>query len=292
MESSKKANSHLHFKNTETRLKCKRSTRVQTQAGCGLFSSKRSQITLFVIISILVVLAIILLYIFVIKPYIDASRIGDPKVFIEKCTSDSIKNSETKILENNGYSGNITNYILYRGEKDSEKVPYLCTSSIFYEPCVNQEPMLMENIREYIEENVKKDVNSCFSTLEKSWKNRGYEISAGNLTINIDFETKAIRAEIQRSITINKGSTTQNFENFGTKVNSPLYGLLYTENKIIYFESQYCAFDSVSWMKFNPDIIIKKFSASDQTKIYTLTDKDSEKKIKFAVKTCVLPAGL
>jgi len=38
-----KANSHLHFKNVEMKLKGKRSTHVQTRAEYGLFSSKRSQ---------------------------------------------------------------------------------------------------------------------------------------------------------------------------------------------------------------------------------------------------------
>ena len=254
--------------------------------------NKRSQITLFVIISILIVVALILLYTFVIKPYIDASRIGDPKVFIEKCTSDSIKNSEKEILDNNGYPENITNYILYSKEKASEKVPYLCTVSMFYIPCVNQEPMLMENIRKYIEENIREDVSSCFSNLESKLKRGGREITSGNLTINIEFETKAIKADIKKDLAISRRGKTETFSVFDTKINSPIYNLLYTENKIVYFESQFCAFDSVSWMRFNPDLNIKKFSASDQTKIYTLTDKDSEKKIKFAVKTCVLPAGL
>ena len=255
-------------------------------------NNKKSQITLFVIIAILVVAGIILLYTFVIKPYWDASRIGDPKVFIEKCASASIKESEKKVLDNNGYPGNMTNYILYRGERDSEKVPYLCTSSLFYEPCVNQEPMLMENIRKYIEENVRKDVSSCFSNLETKLKKGGRDVISENLTASIEFETKAIRADIQKDLAISRGGKTETFDVFNAKMNSPLYNLLYTENKIVYFESQYCAFDSVSWMRFNPDLSIKKFSASDQTKIYTLKDKDTEKKIKFAVKTCVLPAGL
>jgi len=258
----------------------------------NFLKSKASQITLFVILSILVVIAIILLYIFVIKPYIDASTMGDPKTFIEKCATDSIKNSEKKIFETNAYPGNMTNYILYRGEKDSEKVPYLCTTSLFYEPCINQEPMLIEKIRKYIEENVKKDVGSCFSNLENKLKKGGRNVISGNLTVNIEFGTKAIIANITKDFTISKGSKTETFSVFDAKMNSPLYNLLYTENKIVYFESDLCAFDSVSWMRFNQDIFIKKFSASDQTKIYTLTDKDSEKKIKFAVKTCVLPAGM
>jgi len=253
---------------------------------------KHAQITLFVIISILVVVAIILLYIFVIKPYIDASSIGDPRVFIEKCAADSIINSEKKIFDTNGYPGNMTNYILYRGEKDSEKVPYLCTTSLFYVPCINQEPMLMENIRRYIEENAKKDVSSCFSNLETKLKKGGREVVSGNITVSIEFEAKAIRADIKKDLAISRGGKTETFSVFDAKINSPLYNLLYTENKIVYFESDLCAFDSVSWMRFNSDISIKKFSASDQTKIYTLKDKDTEKEIKFAVKTCVLPAGM
>lgn len=40
------------------------------------------------------------------------------------------------------------------------------------------------------------------------------------------------------------------------------------------------------------DIKIDRFVTGDQTKIYTITDKLTNKKFSFAIKTCVLPAGI
>ena len=42
----------------------------------------------------------------------------------------------------------------------------------------------------------------------------------------------------------------------------------------------------------NPGISIETHRTSDQTKIYLLKERRTEHELKFAVKTCVLPAGI
>ena len=61
---STRSDSCLYFKNLKTGLKCKRSTRVQTQAGCGLFSSKRSQheaMGFVIIVALVIIVGVIFL---------------------------------------------------------------------------------------------------------------------------------------------------------------------------------------------------------------------------------------
>jgi hypothetical protein len=53
-----------------------------------------------------------------------------------------------------------------------------------------------------------------------------------------------------------------------------------------------CEFDNINWMKNYANIRVDRFVTSDQTKVYTILDKTREQEISFAVKTCVLPAGI
>jgi len=253
---------------------------------------KRGQVTLFVIISILVVVAIIILYTFVIKPYIEKQYVQDPKAFVEECAGIALTESETTLLNTNLYPNLTMNYILYSGEKSGEKVPYLCSVSTFYTPCINQEPMLLEKMRKYIEEYTKSKVEQCFKKVDSDYKKRGFEVKAGNITAIVEINKKIISININRQMSITKGANTKSFESFTSEIKSPMYDLIRTAMQVVNYESTLCEFNNVRWMLSYPEISIKKFSASDQTKVYTLTDRDTEKEIKFAVKTCVLPAGV
>ena len=254
--------------------------------------NKKSQITLFVIIAILIVAGLILIYVFVIKPAIERQYVQDPKTFIEECAEISLTDSETRLLNTNLYPNLTTNYILYSGEKSGEEVPYLCSVSTFYTPCINQEPMLLEKMRRYIESDVNSTVENCFKKVDSDYKKRGFEVKAGNMSVRVEINKDIISANIARQMTITKGDSKQSFESFGSRIKSPMYDLIRTAMQVVNYESTLCEFNSVRWMLEYPEISIKKFSASDQTKVYTLIDKDSEKEIKFAVKTCVMPAGI
>jgi hypothetical protein len=68
--------------------------------------------------------------------------------------------------------------------------------------------------------------------------------------------------------------------------------LIDTARSIVNYESETCEFNALNWEKNFPSVGIKRFITSEQTKVYTLTDKITKKEINFAVKTCVLPAGI
>ena len=51
-------------------------------------------------------------------------------------------------------------------------------------------------------------------------------------------------------------------------------------------------FNDVNWELNYPDIAVKRFSTSDSTKVYTLTDKATNKSVSVALNSCTLPAGI
>jgi hypothetical protein len=248
--------------------------------------NRKAQLTLFVIIALLIVGGIILFFIIRNQGTIKVD-VNNPEKYISECIAKSLEANEKIVLENNGYLNKTDNYIIY----SNEKVPYLCKSSQFYLPCINQEPMFLEIMRKQIQENVKKDATKCFENLVATLK-RKYEIKDGAMTLVIVIEKGKLKAEIDKKIEITSDNEKRNFENFESEINSPIYGLGSLAQTIVNFESTLCEFNSVNWMANYPDIKISKFMTGEGTRVYTLEDRETQKNIGFAVKTCVMPAGI
>jgi len=249
---------------------------------------KKGQVAIFVIIAVVLV-ASILLFLFIENgSKIQSSFEENPPAYISDCVQRPLEDIELKIISSNGYlNANSTNFIIYEGEK----VPYLCKASKFYTSCVNQDPLIIERIRSEIESYTYSKTESCFDSLTLGLENKGYEVSQGVLSTQVEFNQDSIVLNIDKSYNVEKEGTS-NFKKFKAEAKSPLFKLFSLAQTIVNFESQYCEFDNILWMRFYRDIKIERFRASEQTKIYTLTDRVSEKSIKFAVKTCVLPAGI
>lgn len=250
---------------------------------------KRAQVTILVIIALIIVVAIALIFSVMKKssPIISAS--DDPKGYMEKCIKDSLEKSSKIIIESNGYENKNDNYILYNGEK----VPYLCKSSMFYYPCINQEPMLIEKIRKQILDKTKKDAEECFNKLVKALENKNNKVVlSSNSNIEIVFSSNKLYAYIYRRLSIQKEEDYRVIDSFSGEIQSSLYNLFNTARQIVNYESTLCEFNNDNWMANFGDISIKKFIASEGTKVYTITDKVTEQEINIAVKGCVMPAGI
>jgi len=248
----------------------------------------KSQVTIFVILALIIIVIIALAYVIIKKPGQIIQAEENPQAYIESCVEKALENNEAKQIDNNLYSNMSDNYILYM----NQKVKYLCKASMFYVPCVNQEPMLIEFVRKNIQRDIKPEIESCFNELKKTLAKRGYDVQEGALSYEIQFEKEAIKANINKKIVLKKNEDIRIFDNFNAKIKSPLFVLVDTARNIVNYESTLCEFNNMNWEKNFPDISIKRFVTGDQTKVYTLMDKTSEKKINIAVKTCVLPAGI
>ena len=250
--------------------------------------NRKSQITIFVILALIIVVAIALGVVLFKKPVSVINIEEDPQAFIESCVKDSIEKHEQIILDNNGYPNITSNFLLY----ENEKVPFLCTSSQFYVPCVNQEPMLVESIRRKLEDRIKLDAKNCFETLIKDLRKKGYNIQEGNMSLNVILRSGKIGVDINKKIVMTKGENSQIIESWRTFLPSPLFNLIDTARNIVNYESTLCEFNDMVWMNFFPAIRIIRFITSEGSKVYLLTDKESEKELKIAIRTCVLPAGI
>lgn len=248
----------------------------------------KAQIAIFVVVAIVLVAGIALIFLVTRPPEIRITPEENPQAFIEGCLADSLVEAEDAVFASNGFPNeNITNFIVYQGER----VPYLCKASQFYIPCTPQEPIFVGKIREGIEESIEKDSTTCFTALVSDLERRG-EVTEGTMSLEINLETKSIEANIDKEIVFRREDKIQSFDTFKAEIASPLYDLAALAQTIVNFESTFCEFDELDWMRNNPETSIKVFETSDQTKVYTLINRVTEKELKFAVKSCPLPAGI
>ncbi len=234
-------------------------------------------------------MGIILFFVFKPSLFSQVSSTSNPEGFVEKCFRDSITKTEELLLKNNlKINQNFNNSFLYK----SEKVPFLCTVSEFYVPCMPQESTLFISIKKTLENRLLRDMDECFSKMETDLRSAGYAVSTSNLVLNLSLVEDSITVSLNKKITATKGETSISLEAFEFSQPSVLYNLIKTTQTIVNYESTLCEFNEMNWMRNIPQITINKFVGTDGTKVYTLTDRISEKKTKFAVRTCILPAGI
>lgn len=254
----------------------------------AITKKRRSQVTIFVIIAIILVAIIAGAFILYNKNYYPTKIAENPQVYIAECIKSSLENTEKLILDSNLYPNMEDNYFVYK----SEKVKYLCKASSFYFPCINQEPMIIGKVKKDIENYVRPEAEKCLSDLKQIFIKKGYKINESIAVFEVKILPGKIIFEVNKKMIISKNEEVRIFENFNSEINSPLYTFLETLRSIINYESATCEFNDLNWMLVFPKVKIDKFMAGESTKVYTLTDRNTNKKINFAIKDCALPAGI
>ena len=251
---------------------------------------KRGQVAIWVILALALVVSMVVFFTIESgKPIISigADKEFTPDSYIEKCVRNSVNEFVDAMILHGGFIDD-KNVKMYGGIN----VSYLCLTNGYYEPCINQHPMLLNEMEEEIKINIEPDVEDCFSDLQLELEDKNWDVSIGQMEIDVSIVKKKIVLDVQRRVTISKDDTSQTFENFESEVSSPLYDLANTAIEISNEEAKYCYFEYLGYNMINSDIDIRKDSMSDSTKIYTLKDKKSGKEMNIAIRSCAIPPGI
>lgn len=248
---------------------------------------KKGQVTLFVILGIILVGAISAFFFFY-KPDINLFRssTSDPASFLTSCIEDSIKLSEKEFFDSDTMTLNTT--LLYNHNR--QIMPFLCYSSEFYQPCIPQNPLFIESIRRNMENKASRELSRCILTLKEDFEKRGYNFQYSSFNLELIFNEHDISYDFDTEISISKGEEVVLISNRDGLYYSVLPKLVRTAQTIVNYETTFCEFNPMTWQAFNRDVAIQRFRAGDQTKVYFLKSGDHE--IKFAIRTCVMPAGI
>jgi len=252
-----------------------------------LHKCKHSQVAIFVIIALIIVVSISLIYIFVSKPEIGVKAEENPQAYIEQCIEPILEEAETSILKHGGY----VQVSELNKEYDGEKRAYLCYVEGEEELCINKEPMLIPNIEQEIYNDIESKIEGCFDSLEEEFVNYDYYAQPTNLEIEV--RPNQLVAKIRKEITITREGSTRKVELFDTYIDSPLYDMVVIITDILNQEVscncpyETCNADIMQLAKQYRNFEVERFVTGDNEKLYTVKEILSEKEFVFAVRNCI-----
>lgn len=240
---------------------------------------KRGQVTIFIIVGLLIVSAVLLFFLWVEPTYLSE---GTGVKGFDKCVEDVLENGINELEIKAGLIDADFSYAY-----DGEDLSYLCYTNDFYATCVVQVPFLKRVFDESLEAWIRDGVSECYDATIDSLKSEGYEVVSGDVEYNVEIEPGAVRVEIDAPTSVG----SQSFARFNVKVSSPIYEMTMIATSILQFESKYGDADVSSMMVYYPDYYIEKIKRGEGTTIYVLEHKTFGNKFKFASRSLVWPAG-
>jgi len=247
---------------------------------------KKGQVTIFIILGIVIVLAILAVFFF--REDIIQIFKGDVEVQIQisSCVKEAIEPSIPKILDNAGDLEPELK-IRYHGEEYN----YLCYQKSDYLSCINTHPLLKKTATEALIEDTQEKVENCFTEVIEDLEARGYDVEEGELGYFLKLVPGDIIVTLKKTLEISREDTTESYEDFSFEITSRTYELLSLNSEIVNQEAQYCYFDYNSYMLLYPKYTITR-TDYNFSKIYTILHEETNEKTKFAVRSCVIPPGI
>jgi len=249
--------------------------------------TNRGQVTIFIIVAIVIVVAVLGL-IFLMGGDGEVLSPSDlsPRDGVVGCVRDVVDESIDKMLRNGG-EALASQTIFYEGEEWN----YLCYQADFYQGCYNIHPMLELQIEREIEMDTSVGVQSCFNAMREDFEDRGLDVSGGGTVYSVDLLPGYVDVDLKKEIEVSGESGTQNFDDFGTEVMSPIYDLVRVARIIVNDESQFCNFEYNGYMLLYPEYDIRRVDYRD-SKMYRVIDRRTGDEFKFAVRSCAFAPGI
>jgi len=310
---NKNGNSHPHFKSILTGLQCKRSTsQANPLFGTKLFrgssrsnsasnftisngnflKSKASQITMFIIIALLVVVAVGIIFVVrnSLKPAEPTLPVGTDNVgdFVTNCLKTTSENGLVLIGRQGGYynvpspsishTGNDSGPEEYFTELGNITIPYYWNGSSSAN-MPSDSSLIANQLSLYVQGNLNNCLND-FSLFEQ----KGFAIQKGDIKARTTILDEKVIVSLDYPITITKGESTQTNTAYNVEVPVRL-GLIYDLTKEVILNRASCqpvrsvsGGASLNLACFRTGVMPNNFNVglmrSDNTAIFILTDND------------------
>jgi hypothetical protein len=246
--------------------------------------NKRSQITIFIILGLIIIVLVILFFLLRSSPETKVFDENQPHAYIETCIKESLEKS-INVLSIHGGDINPKGSVLY----EDIEVSYLCYNNNYFKPCTNQRPLLIEHIENEITDYITPKVETCFQELRANFEKR-YDVDLEtNMELTTKLQPKNVYVEIKRELKTTRDGKTQSFDDFKVHINHPIYDLAEISMNIVNQESQFCDFDVLGYMILYPEYDVTKDLSGDSNLIYTVTERSTDQKFRFAIRGCLMP---
>ncbi len=253
--------------------------------GRDFFNDKKGQVTIFIIIAVVVVGLAVLIYFLIPKPEVKVVfDEGNPQGFIQSCIEDKIKET-INIISLQGGSIEPEFYFEY----NEVKMNYLCYTNQNFDFCVVQQPLLKQHIQEEVENEINDYVIGCFDSLKESYERRNYEVQMEPGETILEILPKRVVVNFNYVLNVAKAGQTNKYNSFRVVLNNNLYEFISIADSIVEWESSVGNADTRMYMSYYPHLRVDKNLRDDETKIYVITDRNTEDKFQFASRSLTLP---
>ena len=248
---------------------------------------KRGQATIFIIIALIIVAVVFVIFIYPkIKGGSQIDVTQDPQIYLESCLKSNLKDNINK-LSIHGGDFNPEGYVQFNGTK----IKYLCYTNEYYKTCVNQQPMIKEHFEDVLTEAMKGNVASCVKNLQNEYEKRGWKISAGDVSSDVNLITDAIIININAPMTLTN-EVSKTYRTFEIRYPSKMYEILYLASSIVSYESTFGDSETFTYLLFYPNVNIYKNHLGDGTVIYRVENVITKEGFTFASRSLAWPPGL
>lgn len=251
--------------------------------------NKRGQITIFIILAliIVVIIAIFFLLKFGSQPIVQIFDEKDPQGSIETCTRQAVEEALERIGE---HGGDIEPGFSVQYKNDL--IVYTCYSGENYQPCSYQRPLLVEHIEKEITDFITPKIDGCFNTLKLKLLESSTNVEENpGLKVKTTLFPKHVEIRINKNFQVINDKRTVSFDNFKIDILHPIYDFADIAMQAANQQSKYCYFDTLGYMILNPTFNINETITGKSDRIYVLTDRTTEHRFQFAIRSCPMPAG-
>jgi hypothetical protein len=244
-----------------------------------MVKNKRGQLTLFIILAIVIVAAILITTLWI-GP--DFNFRGTAPLDFDGCVQEEIDNAIIELSKSGGFS-RPTLTQEYKGEL----IPIFCTTGDFYETCTVQVPFPHKLFLNELDNVIESKVQECYDGQVEQLVAQGLNVTQGRVDYNLSIEPSRVKATINAPTTVG----SQQFQRFTVETQTNIYRTLMIATSILEQEVTFGDADIDTLMLYYPDFVITKTKLGDGTTIYTIRELNSESIYKFASKSLVWPSG-
>jgi hypothetical protein len=248
--------------------------------------NSKGQVTIFIIIALILIVLIAIFFLVRNPPQMQVYDENNPQAYIEACTKDAVKEA-VGILSPQGGDLVPKGSIKYNGID----ITYLCYNTVFYKPCINQRPLLVEHLENEITDYITPKVADCFKLLQSNLEKRYDSIETSDMKLTVRLYPKQIAVDIDKKFKMTRGNNIREFDHFKMNMIHPLYDFAEIAMKIVNQETKYCYFDVLGFMILYPSYDVTNSITGDADSIYTIKERATNQQFMFATKSCKLPAG-
>jgi len=127
--------------------------------------------------------------------------------------------------------------------------------------------------------------------MKNDFEDRGFNVGGGAASYSIDLMPGYIEVNLEKRVEISRDGDSQVFEDFDSRIVSPIYELVRVARDVVNDESQFCNFEYNGYMLLYPEFDIRRIDYRN-SKIYRLIDRRSENEFRFAVRSCAFAPGI